>query len=489
VGEQWNIHPHNKKTVGERLFLQARHVAYKDDSVVFNGPIVSKVEFKDSQAIATFEYIGSKLVAHGDKLEGFELAGPDQILYSAAARIEGNRVIVSSDQVKDPVMLHYAWAGYPTSNLFNAEGLPAAPFHWYRFDKLPMTGDRGEFTVTNSDFATQDGWTFKGGAELQKSSDGLTAVLLPKAEAGIQETLRESIPQMTGFNFNSNPILSPLCIRPGDLLGYSIEMAAGSGEGVAEGYFRITTQGGSYLDLPSVKARSDKFTPRFLTIAIPPQTKGGNADFISIANIARGNISNPRPFLVRKLSPIKIVRPLLGINNSDRIDLESVAIGATAESTPIVISNDQKDTLPIQLSDQPGEESRTVPTILYGLADIKRNDMESMQEVNDLADNVGAILIGKDAANFEFAGEHLTEDKRGVKLIGSDGQPGLSGGPSSEKESFTVHFLGLAKPGKFTAVLRIVTQAGNLGRLSQGNTGEPPVNLYYVDVPVNVEVK
>ena len=61
--------------------------------------------------------------------EGFAVAGADRKLVWAEARIEGDRVVVWSDRVPSPVAVRYAWADNPsTANLYNREGLPAAPF-------------------------------------------------------------------------------------------------------------------------------------------------------------------------------------------------------------------------------------------------------------------------------------------------------------------------------------------------------------------------
>jgi hypothetical protein len=84
--------------------------------------------------------------------------------------------------------------------------------------------------------------------------------------------------------------------------------------------------------------------------------------------------------------------------------------------------------------------------------------------------------------------EHLGSTPRQLRLIGSDGQPGLLGGPTPESEPLVVRFVGADRPGAHTATLRIVTQAANLGVLSSMLPDEPPVNLYYVDVPVTVRV-
>jgi sialate O-acetylesterase len=65
-----------------------------------------------------------------DKKEvmGFAIAGKDKKFYWAKAIIEGNEVVVSSDEVVEPVAVRYAWADNPECNLINSEGLPAIPF-------------------------------------------------------------------------------------------------------------------------------------------------------------------------------------------------------------------------------------------------------------------------------------------------------------------------------------------------------------------------
>nr|MBA3686226.1 hypothetical protein [Planctomycetota bacterium] len=80
-------------------------------------------------------------------------------------------------------------------------------------------------------------------------------------------------------------------------------------------------------------------------------------------------------------------------------------------------------------------------------------------------------------------------DGRGIVLAGADGQPGLAGGEAPEREAFTVRFLGSDKPRAYRASVRIVTQAMNRGQLSRAQEGEPPMNLYYVDLPVTATVR
>ena len=76
-----------------------------------------------------FDHVGGGLAArNGEKLAGFAIAGSDRNFVAAEARIEGDTVVVSSPEVKEPVAVRYAWAWDPVSNLINKDGLPASPF-------------------------------------------------------------------------------------------------------------------------------------------------------------------------------------------------------------------------------------------------------------------------------------------------------------------------------------------------------------------------
>ena len=66
---------------------------------------------------------------HGDKLQGFIIAGADKNFVWAEAAIDGDTVVVSSPEVPQPTAVRYAWAyKRPWANLFNQDGLPAVPF-------------------------------------------------------------------------------------------------------------------------------------------------------------------------------------------------------------------------------------------------------------------------------------------------------------------------------------------------------------------------
>jgi sialate O-acetylesterase len=140
IGQADDIHPINKQDVGKRLALAALKVAYGQD-IVFSGPMYSEMILAGEQAILSFEHVGGGLKAKNryGYLEGFAIAGEDRIFHWARARIQGDKVFVYSEKVRQPVAVRYGWADNPDdANLYNAEGLPASPF---RTDDWPGVTD------------------------------------------------------------------------------------------------------------------------------------------------------------------------------------------------------------------------------------------------------------------------------------------------------------------------------------------------------------
>ena len=130
LGEWNDIHPLNKKDVGERLALQAENLIYGDKKTVHAGPDLKTITADNDKLILTFENIGKGLVAKGNtKLKYFAIAGADQKFVWADAEIKGNQVIVSNKGISRPLFVRYAWADNPEgANLYNKDGLPASPF-------------------------------------------------------------------------------------------------------------------------------------------------------------------------------------------------------------------------------------------------------------------------------------------------------------------------------------------------------------------------
>jgi sialate O-acetylesterase len=127
VGDAKNLHPTRKAEIGQRLALWALGTTY-GRKMVYSGPLFDSMKIAGNEIRIHFRYTGSGLQARGDALKGFAIAGSDRKFHWADAKIDGDRVVVSSPEVPAPVAVRYAWAGSPECTLYNKDGLPASPF-------------------------------------------------------------------------------------------------------------------------------------------------------------------------------------------------------------------------------------------------------------------------------------------------------------------------------------------------------------------------
>ncbi|QCR22129.1 sialate O-acetylesterase [Pontibacter sp. SGAir0037] len=128
IGNKDDIHPRNKSDVGQRLADLALHKAYGKQELPASGPLYRSMKVEGNKVRLYFDYAGKGLVAKGNELTNFEIAGADQQFVKASAKIQGSTIVVQAKQVKKPVAVRFAWSNTAEPNLFNAEGLPASSF-------------------------------------------------------------------------------------------------------------------------------------------------------------------------------------------------------------------------------------------------------------------------------------------------------------------------------------------------------------------------
>ena len=130
LGEWNDIHPLNKKDIGDRLALCADNLAYGEKNVVYMGPVYQSYKVDENKIAVTFVHTGSGLLSiDGEPLSRFEIAGADHKFIWANAKIVENGVEVWNDRIPNPKYVRYAWSDNPEgANLYNKEGLPASPF-------------------------------------------------------------------------------------------------------------------------------------------------------------------------------------------------------------------------------------------------------------------------------------------------------------------------------------------------------------------------
>jgi len=124
-----DLHPAYKWEVGRRLSLVALNKTYGFTEIISSGPTFKGMKITKNKIEVTFTNTGSGLISrNGKPLDWFTIAGADGKFVPAKAEIIGDKVIVSSPEVKSPVAVRFAWNEAAQSNFINKEGLPAVPF-------------------------------------------------------------------------------------------------------------------------------------------------------------------------------------------------------------------------------------------------------------------------------------------------------------------------------------------------------------------------
>ena len=121
VGLKDNVHPTDKKVVGERLARWALKQDY-GDGLVPSGPLAISARYKRDKVIIHFRYGKGLRTADGQAVRGFSIDG----MNSESAVVHGDKIIIPATQ--KPTTIYYGWLSYTNANLINEEGLPASTF-------------------------------------------------------------------------------------------------------------------------------------------------------------------------------------------------------------------------------------------------------------------------------------------------------------------------------------------------------------------------
>ena len=128
VGEEFCIHPSNKKVAGERLAYLALSKTYHISGIAYSGPILKEMKVAGSLVKLTFDHASKGLTTFGKELKNFKIAGENKRFVPAMATITTDGITVFSSQVEKPVAVRYAFDDFVIGELFNTEGLPASSF-------------------------------------------------------------------------------------------------------------------------------------------------------------------------------------------------------------------------------------------------------------------------------------------------------------------------------------------------------------------------
>ena len=127
IGQRDNVHPPDKQTVGARLALAGRVLAYGETGLEWSGPLYRQTTRQEGALEIWFDH-AEGLHSMGNELRGFEVAGVDGRFFPASAKVQRTSVLVSSPEVAEPAQVRYAWQNFTDANLYNGASLPSSTF-------------------------------------------------------------------------------------------------------------------------------------------------------------------------------------------------------------------------------------------------------------------------------------------------------------------------------------------------------------------------
>ena len=128
VGDSVDIHPTNKHDVGLRLAYLALYHDYDLKELRYHSPRYKSMEVIGDEVHISFDHVYDRLVSSGNEITGFKIAGEAREFIDAKVRIAGDEIILSNENISNPLAVRYAFEADPVCNLFNSEGLPVEPF-------------------------------------------------------------------------------------------------------------------------------------------------------------------------------------------------------------------------------------------------------------------------------------------------------------------------------------------------------------------------
>lgn len=126
LGDSLDIHPRQKRPVGERLARLSLRYDYGVD-ITPCGPVLKTAVLDGDKVVLDFDFAEGLTTSDSQEVRSFELAGEDQAFVPAEAVIADGKLVLTSC-VAAPKYVRYAWQGFTRANLVNGDALPASTF-------------------------------------------------------------------------------------------------------------------------------------------------------------------------------------------------------------------------------------------------------------------------------------------------------------------------------------------------------------------------
>ena len=127
VGHPWDVHPTDKKTVGERLAREILAKTYGKRELL--SPAVGRIKKTKTGWTIAFANAGAGLkTSDGQSVRGFALGDETGPKADLAATVSEQTIELKRDNQPAGTYLYYGWQPFSTANVVNSAGLPLSTF-------------------------------------------------------------------------------------------------------------------------------------------------------------------------------------------------------------------------------------------------------------------------------------------------------------------------------------------------------------------------
>ena len=126
-GEEFDIHPKNKKVVGERLAALALKYLYKQNIVV-DAPSLNHIERNGNTIAIYFDNAGEGLKLNGESINALEIFDKEATIDYSFEILKDRVVINLKANPTNQVTIQFSYTDWYLVNLYNSAGMPAIPF-------------------------------------------------------------------------------------------------------------------------------------------------------------------------------------------------------------------------------------------------------------------------------------------------------------------------------------------------------------------------
>lgn len=164
-GDSLDVHPREKRPIGQRLARQALNRVYGMQNVVPEGPRVKAAKVvAPGEIVVSFDYAEGLRTSDGKAPRSFEVGHYDG-LYAPADSVvilNDNSIKLINMSIKEPRYVRYGWQPFTRANLVNSEGLPASTFK-IKVDEAPEAETGIDAGVSAAFVGVADGCVIRAG--------------------------------------------------------------------------------------------------------------------------------------------------------------------------------------------------------------------------------------------------------------------------------------------------------------------------------------